>query len=114
MFSRPNQEKKVMAWFARLYIYTCTDDMQTIHSVAITHFSGVVENLDNLTYILELHRHDTVCTFVLKCHDGDGEKSISNDSENNSHAGKISLIYVFNSCMGNVVAKGFFNKVCNF
>jgi len=51
------------------------------------YFSGVVENIDNL---LELHRHDTLCTFgirtsVLKqLKSRDGEKAMNNDSEDNS------------------------------
>ena len=54
------------------------------------YFSGAVEDLDSL---LELHRHDTLCTLgtrtsVLKCRDGsqDGndENLVINDSEDNS------------------------------
>ena len=54
------------------------------------YFSGVVEDLDSL---LELHRHDTLCTLgrrtsVLKCRDGshdcDDENLVITDSEDNS------------------------------
>jgi len=54
---------------------------------SIYHFSGVVENIDNL---LELHRRDALCTFgtrtsVLKqLKSRDGKKAMNNDSENNS------------------------------